>query len=227
KFPGEEKKIEAAIAMIKHSTINKDKSLYSRPYKMRNLSRIFDKNNEQQKQLKRKRVYKYIVGVAAVLILCVLPAYYLLFYTSTSLNDEFAMIEPCANDTSGQVQIFMGDEQSISLDKTNPNITVEKDGSISVDNVQVAKVDNEKLTTNQIVVPYGKRSRITLPDGSLLWINSGSRIAYKSDFSTNRKLTISGEIYLDVKRDVHHPFIVKSSRMEVEVLGTAFNVSDY
>ena len=97
-----------------------------------------------------------------------------------------------------------------------------------VDDVQVANINAKSKTTNsQIIVPYGKRSHMTLPDGSALWINSGSRVIYKSDFEENRHLYVDGEIYLDVRRDVNHPFIVKTNRIEVKVLGTKFNVSDY
>ncbi|MFW8423776.1 FecR family protein, partial [Klebsiella pneumoniae] len=74
---------------------------------------------------------------------------------------------------------------------------------------------------------YGKRSKIILPDGSSLWINSGSCISYSSDFVAKRKLNVQGEVYLDVRKDAAHPFVVKTNRLEVTVLGTSFNVTDY
>ena len=60
-----------------------------------------------------------------------------------------------------------------------------------------------------------------------MWINSGSLISYASNFSTNRVLNVQGEVYLEVKKDVDHPFVVKTNRLEVTVLGTSFNVTDY
>lgn len=104
---------------------------------------------------------------------------------------------------SNQVQIILDGKQAVGLDQNNAEITVEEDGSILVDKQLVTKAREEKVATNQVIVPYGKRSKIFLPDGSILWINSGSSISYTSDFQINRKLNVQGEVYLDVKRMPH------------------------
>ena len=128
---------------------------------------------------------------------------------------------------SGQVQIILDGRQAVGLDKNNAEIQVDEDGAVTVNKQLVAASRGEKISVNQIVVPYGKRSKIILPDGSSLWINSGSCISYASDFEVNRKLSVQGEIYLDVRKDATHPFVVKTNRLEVTVLGTSFNVTDY
>lgn len=46
-------------------------------------------------------------------------------------------------------------------------------------------------------------------------------------FCGKRKLNVQGEVYLDVRKDAAHPFVVKTNRLEVTVLGTSFNVTDY
>lgn len=80
---------------------------------------------------------------------------------------------------------------------------------------------------NEVSVSYGSRSRVVLPDGSVVFVNSGSRIKYPSDFSKERVVYIDGEAYFDVKKDPTNPFYVKTSDISIKVLGTVFNVKSY
>lgn len=79
-----------------------------------------------------------------------------------------------------------------------------------------------------IVADYGKRIQSTLPDGTVVWLNSGSSIKYAGySQSGKREVTLNGEAYFDVKHDAKHPFIVHAGKLNVVVLGTAFNVKAY
>jgi ferric-dicitrate binding protein FerR (iron transport regulator) len=81
---------------------------------------------------------------------------------------------------------------------------------------------------NTIDVPYGERSRITLYDGTKVWLNSGTKFKYPVVFSSDsRKVTIEGEAFFDVAKDKKHPFVVHAGKLQVEVLGTRFNVCAY
>ncbi len=76
--------------------------------------------------------------------------------------------------------------------------------------------------------PAGQKSRIVLPDGSVVWLNSESSIRYPKHFSaTQRDITLKGEAYFEVSKDVLRPFIVHSDLFDVTVLGTRFNVKSY
>lgn len=76
----------------------------------------------------------------------------------------------------------------------------------------------------EIVVPEGSRTHLTLPDSSVVWLNSGSRLSYSKNFGEeNRDIWLSGEGYFEVHRDEEHPFIVSADQMKVKVLGTIFN----
>jgi len=69
---------------------------------------------------------------------------------------------------------------------------------------------------------------ITLGDGSVVQLNSSSRFRYPEKFSgDNRNVYLSGEAFFEVKKDPQHPFIVHTEKMDVQVLGTAFNVKNY
>lgn len=81
---------------------------------------------------------------------------------------------------------------------------------------------------NIVATKKGSKSSIILPDGTKVWLNADTKLSYKKSFSsTNREIYLSGEAYFDVTHDARHPFIVHTKTMNVEVLGTAFNVRAY
>jgi ferric-dicitrate binding protein FerR (iron transport regulator) len=79
-----------------------------------------------------------------------------------------------------------------------------------------------------VIVPYGSRTRIVLADGTKVWLNAGSRLRYATDFGhTGREVFLEGEGYFDVARDTTRLFVVKTDKLDVKALGTAFNVKAY
>lgn len=78
-------------------------------------------------------------------------------------------------------------------------------------------------------VPRGGEYRLTLADGTDVWLNSDSRLRYPVYFrSGQRRVYLEGEAYFQVRRDTLHPFIVEAAdRLSIEVLGTGFNVQAY
>ena len=77
--------------------------------------------------------------------------------------------------------------------------------------------------------PYGVKSKITMPDSSVVWLNSGSKISFPSKFSgKNRKVSFSGEGYFDITADSLRPMVISTpNNVNIRVLGTKFNVSTY
>lgn len=89
----------------------------------------------------------------------------------------------------------------------------------------IEKVEGEK---NELVVPYGKRSKVRLQDGTEVWLNSGSSLKFPASFSAKtREVTLSGEMYIEVASDSMRPFIVHTDCFDVHVHGTKFDVSAY
>ncbi|MGQ7871112.1 FecR family protein [Sunxiuqinia sp. sy24] len=85
-----------------------------------------------------------------------------------------------------------------------------------------------KSAVNQLIVPYGKNASIKLPDGTMAYLNAGSRLVYPSVFGDDRReVFLIGEGFFEVNHNKKKPFLVKSGDQEVEVLGTRFNVSAY
>lgn len=84
----------------------------------------------------------------------------------------------------------------------------------------------DNITT--VYCDYGDRTSIVLPDSSKVWLNSGSRITFNNNFNKgSRELYLEGEAYFAVEKDPENPFMVNTSDISVEVLGTEFNLKAY
>jgi len=84
------------------------------------------------------------------------------------------------------------------------------------------------LAYQQIRADKGQKLNVTLPDGTLVWLNSESSLKYPVKFGTGpRKVQFTGEAYFSVAKDPAHPFIITTSKTSIRVLGTKFNVREY
>jgi len=111
----------------------------------------------------------------------------------------------------------------------NAFVKYTKAGEITVNsqkmNEATAMARNEY---NYLLVPGGKRVRLELADGTVLTVNSQSKVLYPRHFNgKDRKIFIDGEAFMSVAHDKVHPFIVMSEDFNLRVLGTKFNVSTY
>lgn len=85
-----------------------------------------------------------------------------------------------------------------------------------------------EVNLKQLVTENGSRSQLSLPDGSKVWLNAGSRLEYPDRFNGNsREVTLIGEAFFDVVKDSLRPFLVHTRTFHVRVLGTSFNVRAY
>ncbi|GAO42772.1 FecR family protein [Flavihumibacter petaseus] len=74
----------------------------------------------------------------------------------------------------------------------------------------------------------GSKSKIQLPDGTQVWLNSGSKLTYGKEFNgTQREVNLTGEAFFDVVKDSLKPFIIHARNVNIRVVGTAFNVKSY
>ncbi|TJZ60018.1 DUF4974 domain-containing protein [Sphingobacterium olei] len=82
---------------------------------------------------------------------------------------------------------------------------------------------------NTLSTARGETYQVTLPDGSRVYLNAASSLTYSASLLQNGKRVVKliGEGYFEVAKDRRHPFIVKTNKQEIEVLGTHFNISSY
>lgn len=90
----------------------------------------------------------------------------------------------------------------------------------------LTKISLKKVPDNFTVsVERGSKAVVTLPDKSKVWINSDSKLEYKRGKHSTRVVKLSGEAFFKVFKNKSHPFIVRMNHLQVEVLGTSFNVN--
>ncbi len=82
---------------------------------------------------------------------------------------------------------------------------------------------------NEVSTKNGSKSKVVLPDGTQVWLNSGSKLAYANDLTNEatREVTLSGEAFFEVVHDEQHPFIIHTQSFDIKDIGTAFNVKAY
>lgn len=85
-----------------------------------------------------------------------------------------------------------------------------------------------EIRYSEITVPFGQMSQLKLSDGTQIWLNSGTTLRYPDRFPDNsRTVSIAGEAFFKVAKMTDNPFIVNTSQLKVQVMGTSFNLSAY
>jgi transmembrane sensor len=105
-------------------------------------------------------------------------------------------------------------------------------GNLTINNdtvsLGVIPAKAEKQAMAKVIIPYGKRSDITLADGTRIWLNAGSQFSYPVNFNgKTREVYLAGEAFFEVKTDPEKPFYVITGDMKIRVTGTRFNVISY
>jgi len=87
---------------------------------------------------------------------------------------------------------------------------------------------SQQMIEKQYATKLGEHAKITLSDGTQIWLNAGSLLKYPKEFKGDtREVYLTGEAFFDVAKDKKHPFIIHTDKMDTKVLGTSFNVQAY
>ncbi|MBO9571340.1 MAG: FecR family protein [Chitinophagaceae bacterium] len=117
---------------------------------------------------------------------------------------------------------------SLSINNNNGQLVYGQTGRGEINGSVVQQRDNGKIAYNTMSTPSGGQYQVILPDGTKVWLNAVSSITYPTVFTDeNRTVTINGELYFEVAKNIHKPFIVKVANQQITVLGTEFNVNAY
>lgn len=178
-------------------------------------------------QAKRNQRLVWIGSAAAILVMIGLTVVFQLV-SESGIRDYASGIS--LNSESVYTRLILSGEEEILINTQESKINYSLNGNqVSIDAEREINqpVDGE-LAYNTVIVPYGKRSQITLPDSSTIWLNSGSKLVYPVQFAKEkREVYLDGEAMFDVAPDKSHPFHVLTPQLEVKVLGTVFNLCAY
>lgn len=193
--------------------------------------RITDQNGLEIQKKKKSLILYRTLAAACIVILLVSSWYLLNVYQSTykrDLPDITAIKKP--DSSTNQTLLILSEKQQIALKGKESQLDYNK-GKVNVNSQTInltAEDKEEKDTYNQLIVPAGKRSSITFADGTRIWLSASSRVVYPIEFREQRReIYVEGEVFLDVCPDKSRPFIVKTNKMDIQVLGTTFNVCAY
>ncbi|WP_299581002.1 FecR domain-containing protein [uncultured Sunxiuqinia sp.] len=184
-----------------------------------------------KRRQRRARIYASLTTAAAVfvgLMVWIEPASR--FEDDTKLNMVFS--EVSIPKQASDIILMVSDSNEIRIDKDTAVVNFSEKGKITVNSKAIATQSSSKGMEekyNQIIVPGGKRTMLTLSDSTKIWINAGTRVIFPKEFKgVKRKIFVDGEAYLEVARNTEKPFIVETpAQFEIEVLGTSFNVCTY
>lgn len=223
----EEKILEAIKQELKQAASTDTKSLKEKE----SLDRVYGKICAQlpQQKIKKYSIKKLLPYLAAACLLFVLSIALWLGQLNYQV-DELALV----NHGSNKAVITLADGKQIALNELQNTVVVGEqltyaDGTT----IDATTHAGQQLTLS---VPKGGTYNIVLADGTKVWLNSDSKLNYPSKFDLHkREVELEGEGYFEVKahyKDSHTkskkvPFLIKTKGYDVEVLGTAFNLSAY
>lgn len=177
------------------------------------------------------KVMKYAAGIVLPL-LCVGVAFHFLGKkekTIVAKVENVVEIKPgemkAELELAGGERLLLGGNLQDSL--TNENgVDILKDGQgISYQGESAGK---EELAYNTLKVPRGGEFKVKLQDGTVVYVNSASRLRYPVKFTgEERRVYLSGEAYFEVEKNERMPFVVEMEEGEIKVLGTQFNARSY
>ena len=190
--------------------------------------RIKEKLLQKIKRDKIRKKINRVIKYAAVGLLLFSLGYY--FQQEVKLSNENNALIP----KEEAITIILGNGKMETLQADGNREVKDEEGNIigTQNNTQLSytsTAENQKLIYNTLNVPYGKKFDVVLSDGTHVYLNCGSSLRYPIAFirGASRKVFLKGEAYFDVAEDKKRPFVVNANEIDIQVLGTKFNVSNY
>ncbi len=153
------------------------------------------------------------------------------FYMLNSLQKEMPLETVSGVWGERQAQLILSSGESVVLNGNDCQLTEANGMTIFIDtngavNYAVSGEEQTELLYNTVITPLGGEYSIVLADGTRVWLNAGTEFRYPVSFTENRReVYLSGEAYFEVRQDKNKPFVVWTGEVQIEVLGTAFNVN--
>lgn len=129
--------------------------------------------------------------------------------------------------------LTLADGSNIELDSMG-NAQIAKQGGTAIVKAAGGQISynatnkSNQVLYNKISTPRGGQFQITLPDRSQVWLNAMSSLRFPTSFDGDKRtVELTGEAYFEVQKDAGKPFIVKVGEMQIDVLGTSFDVMAY
>ena len=188
---------------------------------------------EKIKARGRRQLWIQITAVASVVILFALS--FAFFYMPELERESPVSAKVHAGGMKATLIVANGIEVDLMQDNLQDvvrqygaTVLEDKKNELRYDNVEVNEEIEEKPVYHTISTPVGGEYHFTLADGTMVWLNSSSRLTFPTRFTGDaREVLVEGEVYFGVQHDESKPFIVRVNDVSVRVLGTEFCISAY
>ena len=175
-----------------------------------------------------KTSYSFIKYAAAAVLLMSLSFFAYRYFTVEPFNHTSDFVSSRLADTSDILLLGDGGKSVISIEGNQATLDFSDSDSLKVNSKSWMALEDKNITMQQVVVPFGKRLSLILPDKSKLWVNAGTTVKFPSAFVGNkREIYVNGEVYGDITKDPSKPFFFKTKSFDVQVLGTSLNIYAY
>ena len=193
-------------------------------------------NTEARRPLFPIRSAGWLKWAAAIVLLLGAGSYFLLFRQNPGSTEVRKTVS--AKDIlpgTNKAILTLADGSSIILDSTTNGIIAQQ-GTAAIEKQSNGTIvynlngaSDGKIMTNTLRTPRGGQYKLTLPDGTKVWMNAASSITYPASFTGNKRIvSVSGELYFEVVKNAAQPFLVEvEDKSSIEVLGTSFNINAY
>ncbi len=195
--------------------------------------RILQTNKRNKRKSLSRKIYTFAAAASILLILgSVIVFEKNKIKENVSSITEFAKENIIHQNENNSEIVILSSNKKISVVGAQADLEYDANGNLKLNtkdfDVKNSETENENPTFNQLSVPFGKRAFLKLSDGTSLWINTGTTVIYPSAFSDKkREIYVEGEVYAEVAHDTKRPFIIKTDKLDVQVLGTVFNLNAY
>ncbi len=182
-----------------------------------------------------RRIFPWkLISIAAVALMIIgLSTIFLLDTRKDVADENMALKDDGIKPGGSKAVLKLANGQTFALGDSLAISGIENQGTFTDKNGELLfNPETDGTTTaliyNELTTPKGGQYIIHLPDGSKVSLNSESVLSFPSSFEGNeRKVVLQGEAYFEVAKNEDKPFFVSTSAMEIEVLGTTFNVKGY
>ena len=187
--------------------------------------------NRSIQKKKKYSLLQSLLKIASVVLLFLIIGSSIYFFMPRNVEKTLPIVE--IDPGSRNAFLILDDGETVALNDTEETLIVEKDGSL------IKKAENkldysvqedsgtDSILFNTLLVPRGSEYDLVLSDGTRVFLNAMSEFRYPVRFKGNfRKVILQGEAYFEVAHS-EFPFIVTTNQLDLEVLGTSFNINAY
>ena len=177
--------------------------------------------------------YRFIAAASIIILFCA-GLLYLLNHRHSDGQGSIAVLHDVTAPTGNKTTLTLGDGSIITLDSvtagqlaTQGKTRIDKTSSGQIVYTSLNGKPQSEILVNTLSTGYGGFTKVVLPDGSRVWLNSLSSLRFPNVFAgRDREVELTGEAFFEIEKNTH-PFHVHVNGSDIEVLGTHFNINAY